>query len=272
MRRLGAHIPRGLVLLPLLAALPAGCVLPKFGVSGAELSWFLAEVNEDDGEEALRIRSCEGALATTVEFEITDDDDDDRSKRFSWSCAEGYRTPSEFFTGASDVFVDLSPGNYRMMVSAVDDPALRGGEGDMLVVSEDDDIVGIGSEDATLVQWDILPVAYDWNIELSGTDACQTFTAALAYADPQGALPELEEEADGPLIYRENLRSDADASLGGADNDCSADLEGAHTIVGVDRGSYTLHVALDGGEACEIDVVIDGRHGTLALDLGELPC
>ena len=90
-------------------------------------------------------------------------------------------------------------------------------------------------------------MAYDWTVELAGTDACQTFTASLAYADPEGALPELEEEPDEPLIYRENLRSDADASFGGAGNDCDADLEGAHTISGVDRGSYTLHVALDDG-------------------------
>lgn len=260
----------GLVLTSMLAA--TGCVLPRFELSGAELSWFLAESNEADGEAGQRVRSCEGTLVTDVEFEITDEDEDDRSKVFGWSCEEGFRTPAQFFTGASDVFVDLRPGNYRMEVTSADNPAQRGTPGEVIYVGQDSDSVAIGSDDATLIQWELHTIPLDLELELSGTQACAQMTAVLVYADPVATLPDLDEAPDDALPYRQALVTDGGLALGGPETAC-ADLEdGLHVVPGVDRGTYTLELSVDGGEACPIEVVVDGRGGPLVLDLADLPC
>lgn len=250
----------------------SGCVLPRFELSGAELSWFLAESNEADGEAGRRLRSCEGALVTNVDFEITDEDDDDRSKVFGWACEEGFRTPAQFFTGASDIFVDLSPGNYRMQVTSADNPAQRGTPGEVIEVGQDVDSVAIGSDDATLIQWELHTIPLDLELVLSGTDSCAQLTAVLAYADPVAMLPDLEEVPDGALPYREALASGGGLALGGPGTPCADIEDGLHVVPGVDRGTYTLELSVDEGEVCPIEVVVDGREGPLVLDLADLPC
>jgi hypothetical protein len=262
-------IARAAVALPLLSA---ACVFPRFDVSGAEMSWFMAESNQADGEEESRIRSCDGSLVTTVEVRISDDQDDDRTKQFTWTCAEGYRTPAQFFTGASDVFVELRPGNYRMTVRSVDDPSARDEEGETLTVSEQAEIVSIGSEDATLIQWTLLPQPVDLQVELAGTDTCETVSMQLSYADAAAALPDLEDDAEDPLPYRTMLESEGGLSLDASDLDCATLEDGADLFEGVDRGVYVLDVSVDGGNNCPVDVVVDGRQPALALDLGQLPC
>lgn len=264
---------RGLVLT--LGMASTGCVFPRFELSGAELSWFAAESNAADGEEARQVRSCAGSLVTTVEFLITDDDDEDRSKQFGWSCDEGYRTPAQFFTGASDVFVDLTPGNYRMTVTAADDPALRGAKGEVLTVSEDQDIVAIGSDDATLIQWELMPVPVDVELVVASTGSCAQLSATLVYADPDAALPDLPELEDAPrdpLVYRAALVSTGGLALGGLGTPCADLQDGPDLVPGVDRGTYQLLIQVDDGEACSIDVVVDGRQDPVTLDLADLPC
>ncbi len=260
------------VLIAALTVAASGCVLPKFEVSGAELSWFAGEVNDVDGEEGRRLRSCEGSLITTVEFRITDDDDEDRDKRFTWPCSAGFRTPAQFFTGASDVFVDLRPGSYRMTATSVDDPALRDGEGEPMTVSESANIVAIGAEDATLIQWELEPQPIDLVMAVEGVESCGEVAATLSYANVDGALPDLEDEAEDPLVYRQMLVSDGGLSLGGLTTACGDLTGGPDRVTGIDRGRYLLEIRVDGGEACEIELMLDGRQEPLALDLSDLPC
>lgn len=265
---------RGIVVLSTLAA--SGCVFPRFELSGAELSWFVAESNEVDGEEGRRVRSCDGSLVTNVDFSITDDDDDARSKTFGWTCEEGFRTPAQFFTGASDIFVDLTPGNYRMQVTSADNPAARGTPGEVIEVGQEIDTVAIGSDDATLLQWELHPIPQDLELQLAGTDACAQLRATLAYADPVSALPDLPDEDGAPeglVPYRLALASEGGLALGGLETPC-ADLEdGLDRVPGVDRGTYSLELQVDDAEACAIEVVVDGRQAApLVLDLTDLPC
>jgi hypothetical protein len=254
----------------------SGCVFPRFELSGAELSWFVAESNEVDGEEGRRVRSCDGAIVTNVDFSITDEDDDTRSKTFGWTCEEGFRTPAQFFTGASDIFVDLSPGNYRMQVTSADNPAARGTPGEVIEVSQETDDVAIGSDGATLLQWELHPIPLDLELELAGTDSCVQLKAVLAYADPVSTLPDLPDEdaaSEDPVPYRLALASQGGLALGGLETAC-ADLEdGVDVVPGVDRGTYSLELQVDDAEVCAIEVVVDGRQqGPLVLDLADLPC
>jgi len=250
----------------------AGCVLPKLEVSGAEMSWYALEHNSVDGDDARRIRSCRGSLITSVAFIIRDLDDDHRRKRFSWPCEEGFRTPAQFFTGASDVFIDLGAGSYGTTAISLDEPALRGSQGEPMAVAEDEQIVAIGSEDATLIQWELDPTPLDLQLDITGAAACQDLTATLVYRDPSATLPDLEGEPEQPLVYREMLRSQGGLWLGGLATPCAQLTDGSDLVLGVDRGIYTLTLRVDDGESCAIDLVVDGRQDPLVLDLADLPC
>jgi hypothetical protein len=263
-----------------IAALLTGstaCVLPRFDASGAELSWFLSEARGPEDERA--VRTCTGARVTAVEVVVVDEADEDRRKKLRWTCEQGYRTPAEFFTTVSDAFVPLRPGSYRFHVATLDEPAARGEEGTMLVLSDDVHTVPIGSDDATQIQWDITPGTIAWEIEVRGTATCAQVELRLVHADAEAALaepPEPDEapeapEADDPT-YRSDLATDGGLRLGGEPTAC-ADLEdGLHIVREVDRGAYVLELNVDDGPACAIDVELDGRQGVLTLDLGDPPC
>ena len=94
----------------------------------------------------------------------------------------------------------------------------------------------------------------------------------LLYADAQAALPDLEDDADDPLLYRQSLQSAGGVTLDGSVLDCDAVDDGAHVFPGVDRGVYRLDVSVNDGNNCQVEVVVDGRQPVLALDLGQLPC
>jgi hypothetical protein len=95
----------------------------------------------------------------------------------------------------------------------------------------------------------------------------------LRYADPEAQLtdpPRNDDDEVEPVVYRNSLATDRGLSVGGAAAACSAELDGIHSIEGMDPGDYRLEVTVD-GRACAIVVALEAET-TTTVDLANLPC
>lgn len=256
----------------------AGCVFPADEPTGIELSWRFVEVNDVDGEEASRIRSCQGARIETVRFEITDADAPTRSGTFEFDCETGYQTAEQFQTQSSDAFVQLDSGSYEVRVTG----RVQGGGSEVLL----DDTVDVLSRTLTVEVLELAREPVQWSFVLTGVQACEGLSVTLTYADPQDALAdpsngEGEQEADEgdtdgagasePVVYRETLRTDRDLPLAGAPVQCGDNLAGTHVVSGIDPGAYRLEL-LVGDTQCVVPVDIHAGATEPVIDLANLPC
>lgn len=248
------------------AALAAGCVYPAQEPTGLELSWRFLEGNPDDGDAGLRVRSCGSEDIGTIFIRVFDDDDDERTGAFRFPCDAGFQTNVSFQTDASDAFLRLDSGPYRVeLFSQLEDDTLE-------FLSER--AFEVNRRGVTVEPWLITRPTFDWEIVLGGAQTCETITLSLLYEAPTSALPELEApegEAPPDVLYRENLATDRGLSLGGLAQPCGAEIEGTHVVSQMDRGDYRLEIDVD-GSICAIPIELDPTVNRTTLDLASLPC
>lgn len=259
---------RHLMWSPLLAS---ACVYPAQDPTGVELSWRFIELNEndldpDDEQDFTPIRTCLGAMIDTVTITLVDTDDPTRAGTFTYNCDDGFQTPDEAQTEASDAFLELRPGGYEMVVSKTDTT----GREEVGVTRELD----VLSRTLTIEALDLARPLTQWRVQLNGAMDCGEVQFRLRYADPEGQLGEPPLNDDGEVqatLYRENLASDRGLSLGGAPYACAPGADGRHTFMDVDIGNYTLEVIRD-GQICALGVLIDYESPEFPIDLANLPC
>jgi hypothetical protein len=248
----------------------AGCVLPADEPTGLELSWRLVEVNTLDGEEAQRLRSCDGGLMNEIVFSITDASDAGRSESFRYPCTYGFQTPAEFQTESSDAFVELKPRTYEILIDLVGTNA----DGTEIVRRARDIEVDVLERSVTLQDFDFGLEPVEVGLALSGLDGCDEFALTMRYADPEGALAEPPRRDDGTvvdeLLYRESLETSEGVSLAGTASSC-AEASEQHTIAEIDPGAYVLDVAVD-GVVCPVDLTVGLSGAEHVIDLANLPC
>ena len=253
--------------LLLVASLCGACVYPAHEPTGLELSWRFFEGNPADGDGNKRVRACDAVFVSTMWMNVYDDDDEGRTGTFRFPCEEGFQTISAFQTEASDAFLQLDPGDYRVELFS------RLPEGELEFLSERTfDVAGRG---VTVEPWLLTRPTFDWGIELGGTASCETLSLRLDYADPEAALPELpatedDEEPDVPLAYRDNLSSDRGLLLGGQEQPCEG-ASGPHLVEDMDRGDYVLEVVVD-GRSCELPLLLEPFMPPTLIDLEALGC
>jgi hypothetical protein len=250
-------------LLSVLVA--AACVYPGQEPTGLELSWRFVEDNLADGEEALRVRTCEGAEVSRVDVKIVDLDDEERAETFEFDCAIGYQTVEQFQTSASDAYIRLDSGDYSLALTAV----APDGATELLAQSE----VDVSGRQITVEPQVLRRATFDWTIELVSTDACAELSLAVFHDDPAAALADFDEDAEDPTAtrYRAGLATDRGIAVSGEPVACSAELAGTHLVADVDPGTYRLDVEVD-GTACAIRLDLDAAHSTTTVDLAALPC
>lgn len=256
---------RGFLLVALAAG---GCVYPATEPTGVELSWRFVEHGEVDGEEAIRLRSCAGAVTEQLAFEIADVDAPRRHGIFRFDCATGYQTAVQLQTAASDAFVRLDPGAYDVTVRAVDD-ATNAVVSEVMAERE----VEVAERGVTVEIWELQRAPVPWSLELRGGATCDDVTLTLAYASPEADLAGETPPEEGTLVrYREQLRSDRGLAVGGHATPCEPALDGVHRFEAMDRGEYLLELGVD-GQVCALRVDLRGREGaSTVIDLASLPC
>lgn len=257
----------GRLLVAALLVAPTACVYPATEPTGVELSWRFREHDESDGEDAVRLRTCVGAVTEQVAFEIADVDDPRRHGTFRFDCATGYQTAIELQTAASDAFVPLHPGAYDVTVLAVDDA-------DDAVVAEPVATreIDVGDRGVTVEIWELRRAPVSWSLSVQGGAACDELSLALFYATPEADLADqAPPDDDAPLLYRERLESDRGLPVGGQATPCGSAIDGEHRFEAVDRGEYLLEVAVD-GQACALRVDLRAGAGSSVIDLASLPC
>lgn len=257
--------------LALVAVAAGGCVYPATDPTGTELSWrFVEQQAPTDDPEAgePRLRTCSGAEAEQLAFEITDDDEPRRHGTLRFDCATGYQTTVELQTSASDAFVPLDPGRYSFGVLVIDDAA-NAQTFERVMERE----VDVDDREVTVEIWELQRAPVTWTVELHGADACEQLSLSLVYAVPELDLVDHVPDEDAPsLLYRAALASDRELPVGGQASECTATLDGVHRFEGVDRGDYLLEVDVD-GRVCEVRVDLRGPDGaTSVIDLARLPC
>lgn len=248
----------------------AGCVLPADEPTGLELSWRILEVNTIDGEDAQRLRTCDGGRVEEFVLAITDRDEPSRAETFRYPCSTGYQTLSEFRTESSDAFIELRPRAYEIQIDLVSVTADSGTH----VRRVRDLEVDVLERTVTRQDFDFGLEAVELDMMITGTESCDEVAFVLGYADPGAALVEPPLDADGDpvpsLLYRDALSTDAGLSLAGDATSC-ADLERDHRVVEVDPGDYALEVVL-GERVCRIDVAVGAGGAAHVIDLANLPC
>jgi len=252
--------------LALVALAAGGCVYPATEPTGVELSWRFVEQNVADGDDAVRIRSCSGAVTEQLAFEIADVDEPRRRGVFRFDCTTGYQTAIELQTGASDAYVRLDPGAYALGVLAVDDASNA-----QIFERVEEREVEVDDRGVTVELWELRRAPVAWSLELRSGDACEELALSLVYAEPEADLPGFDPAEEAPL-YRTRLESDRGLGVGGEATACDAALDGVHRFEGVDRGEYLLELDVD-GRACAVRVDLRGRDGgSSVIDLASLPC
>lgn len=250
-------------LVVLVAA--AGCVFPTDEPTGVELSWKFIEVNQADGEDAVRLITCKGAIVDRVAAYIVDvGEPRGRQGTFRFECADGYQTDSDAAVESSDAFVQLHPGDYDVSLR-IETP---GAQDEVLSART----IEVLSRAATLELWELRRAPVEWTLVLDGADTCQQVGVALFYDTPGEALAEPPLDEDGEpvaVLYREMLASDRGLSLAGAAQACT-DAAGTHVFADMDRGEYRLEVTVD-GVTCPFSVAV-APDTTTMIDLTALPC
>lgn len=251
-----------------LAIGAGGCVYPASEPSGIELSWRFVESNEVDGEDAVQVRSCEGARTEQLAFEIADEDEPRRHGTFRFDCLTGYQTAIELQTAASDAFVPLRAGRYAVSVFAVDD-AMNSLEAERV----EGRTVEVADRGVNVEIWELRRAPITWSVELRGGESCESLALSLVYAAPEVDLPDYTPSNDEPLpLYRAELRSDRDLTMGGQAIACGAAIDGVHRFTGIDRGVYELELDID-GQACPVRIDLGrSRDTTSVIDLASPPC
>lgn len=255
--------------LVVVLGLAAGaCVYPATEPTGMELSWRFVEHNQADGEEAVMVRSCGGAITEQIAVEVMDQDTPRRDGTFRYDCTQGYQTANDLQTEASDAFIRLDPGRYTVTIHAVDD-AMNAPDDEQVATRE----VEVEERIITVASWELVRTPVDWTLEVMNGDACDSMTLALYYASPEAALAEYTPDDEQSLpLYRKALASDRGLAVGGEAVDCAAEWSGPHVFAGVDRGDYLLELVAD-GTTCALRVDLLSRDGmTSVIDLANLPC
>lgn len=249
-------------------ALLGGCVYPATEPTGMELSWRFVEQELSDGEDAVRVRTCAGAIADQLAVSVEDSDDPQRQGVFRFDCVLGFQTATDFQTQASDAFIRLDPGRYAVTMRAVDDAANA-------VVDEEVDFrdVEVESRGVTVVTWELQRAPVSWSLELQGTESCDSMTLALYYATPEVDLAEYVADDEQSLpLYRTELVSDRGLGVAGEAIACDTMLSGMHRFEGLDRGEYLLEVGAD-GQVCAVRVDLRSPDDVAGvIDLASLPC
>ncbi len=247
----------------LLVLALASCVFPSDTPTGLELSWLFHEVEPSDGDDALRVLTCEGVAIERIAVALVDVDEPERNGVFRFDCADGFQTANDLARKASEAFIELHPRDYDVALS---EDAPEAGEP---LASRTVDVLG---RSVTLEQWELARKPVDHELVLVHTDACGELALGLFYDDPETALadPPLDDDDEpAEVLYREHLASDRGLGLGGAAAPC-AGLEGTHRFTGVDRGTYRLDVRIDGA-TCSRLVELDGAAATV-IDVTAMPC
>ncbi len=257
---------RRAALVGLLTA--GGCVYPTTEPTGLELSWRFVESNQVDGEDMVRALTCPGATTEQVAIDIRDVADPLRAGTFRFDCTVGYQTAIAVQTEASDAFVHLDAGTYDLTVNAVDE-ASNAPVAEVVGARE----VDVEARGVSIATWELHRTPVEWDLELSGADACTQLRLTLRYAAAESGLAGFDPtEEGGAPVYRAALRSDGDLPVGGESIACSADLDGTHRFTGIDRADYLLELDVD-GLACAVRVDLRGRQGASSvIDLANLPC
>lgn len=233
-----------------------------------ELSWRFIEHNLADGEDALRIRTCEGVQTEQVAMEISDIDAPTRHGVFRFDCIEGYQTVTALQTEASDAFIRLDPGAYSIAMVAEDD-AEDASVREHLEARE----LTVEERGITIVTWEVSRAPVSWTVELSGVETCDSLALALYYANPETVLAEyLPSEEQSLPLYRQDLQSDQGLGVSARTIECSSAPAGIHHFEGLDRAEYLLEVAVD-GNVCSLRVDLrPGLDAASVIDLANLPC
>jgi len=255
-------------LLIVLGLWGSGCVYPATEPTGMELSWRFIETNAADGEDAIRIRTCEGVQTEQVAIEISDIDTPARQGVFRFDCIEGYQTLTALQTEASDAFIRLDPGAYAIAMVAEDDA-----EDARIREHLDAREIAVEERGITIVTWEVSRAPVSWTLELSGGETCDSLALALYYANPETDLAEYvpDEEQSLPL-YRQELRSDLGLGVSAQTIECSSAPTGIHRFDGLDRAEYLLEVVVD-GDVCSLRVDLrPGLDTASVIDLANLPC
>lgn len=257
--------------LPWLGSLLlSACVLPADEPTGLEFSWRFVEVNTIDGEENQRLRSCDGGLIDEVVFSITDTTDASRSEVFGYDCRTGYQSIAEFSSESSDVFIELRPKKYEVLVDIVGATPGRT-QGVRRARTMEIDVL---ERTITLQDFDFGLEPVELQLTLEQTDICEQVGLSLRYANTESDLAEPPRNEDGTAItsflYREGLMSDEGLSLSGDLAPC-AELPAVHTVQEVDPGRYVVDIAVD-DTVCTVDLEVGPGAEGHVIDLANLPC
>ena len=247
-------------LLVALAALP-GCVLPAGGATGVEVTWSLREANTADGDDARRLRTCDGAGLDRVVLDVADVADPERRRQFPHGCTAGNPSPATRATEVPEIFLDLRAGEYALTATAEGPGAVPRAVAATAATVEQHAVLALDLELARPLQ----PVDLDL-----APGPCDRVTADLRYADPTADLF-LDDPDAPPATYRAALVSDRGLRLGGQDQACATIPAGLHRVSAVDPGRYVLHLAID-GRTCAVPVVVEDSPVRLALDLEKPAC
>ncbi len=233
-----------------------------------ELSWRFLEHNLADGEDGVRIRTCEGVQTEQVAVEISDIDTPARQGIFRFDCIEGYQTLTALQTEASDAFIRLDPGAYSIAMVAEDD-AEDASVREYLEARE----LTVEERGITIVTWEVSRAPVSWTLELQGAETCDSLALALYYANPETDLAEyLPDEEQSLPLYRQDLQSDQGLGVSAQTIECSSAPVGIHRFEDLDRAEYLLEVVVD-GNVCSLRVDLrPGLDTASVIDLANLPC
>ena len=259
-------------LAPALAVTLAACVFPAGSSTGLEFSWRFRE----QASEYARPRTCAGALVSHVEVQVTDTEDETRTRTERYACDGGYVGPGEQSPPLSEAFFDVRPGTYDVVLTALD--VAKDGDGG------DEDaarVLGVSERRVTLDHGITLtPVELPLDplttllgfITIDFEPSCDTVGARLRYEDPERDLdPEATVAVETralPAYYGEDLEGHHGMPFNGDPIPC--DLLGPQ-ILTVDRGRYILELefATEGQEPlrCAAPLTFDADQPSYYVDL-----
>ncbi len=216
---------------------------------------------EASGED-LRLRTCAGALVRRVELTLEDLDDPERATTLTYACELGYRTAAELESLTSNIFVDLRPGEYRLLTRALSD--VDGGSFEL------EETFAVGERDLLEVDVDLSPPLAPWTLDIAGAESCTVAAATLTYAEPTEDLVRPDGEVATTARYREAPLGDGGLVMDGAEVACDGPWAQGQGFT-LDPGRYILNLQVD-GRTCAIPIVIPFSGQTTTLDLAKLPC